>query len=150
MPADVVGAWRRQPVQTARQGWCCSACGRIYLVRRLRCPGCEGVDTLERGALPRRATAVAVCRAGGRVEHLDQTTGRKPAVLLEHEAGHLTCLVTATDDALDLRGELLRVVVRRIPLGALPPDEPIPYGIKAAADLSTRLRLKAEQKEKDD
>ena len=150
MAADVVGAWRRQPIQMTRQGWRCSACDRVYMVRRLRCPHCDATDRLEATALPRSAVAEAVCNAGARVEHLDQVTDRKPVVLLKHDHGRIACLVTATDGALPLRGESLRVVVRRIPLGHLPPGEPIPYGIKAAVDLSTRLRLKAEPEEEED
>ena len=41
-----------------------------------------------------------------------------------------------------LRGASVRLAVRRVPLGPIPPGEPIPYALKAALDLSTRLALK--------
>jgi hypothetical protein len=104
-----------------------------------------GVPT-ESVALP-RGSVQAVTAAGASVEHLDQVTGRKPAVLVELAggSGQLACLLQYADSVTllpHLRGASVRLAVRRVPLGPLPAGEPIPYALKAALDLTTRLELK--------
>jgi uncharacterized OB-fold protein len=144
--ANVVAAWRARSWALARQGWACPACGRVSLVRRRACAACGQVGAAQPAALARRGTVAAACSAGAAVEHLDQVTGRRAAVLVELEGGaRLACLL-AHADSLSLMGELVgqpvALAVRRIPL-ALADDEPIPYGIKAVLDLETRATLKA-------
>jgi hypothetical protein len=143
---SVVKMWRGRTALTGRSAWKCAGCGVLSLVRRRRCARCGalGVPT-ERAPLP-RATVAATTAAGASVEHLDQVTGRKPAALLELAggAGQLACLLQYADSVTllpQLRGASVRLAVRRVPLGPLPPGEPIPYALKAALDLSTRLEL---------
>ncbi len=144
---SVVKMWRRRTELTGRQGWKCAGCGVITLAQRRRCARCGalGLPT-ERTPLP-RGTVSAVTSAGASVEHLDQVTGKKPAVLvqLDGNAGLLACLLQYSDSVTllpHLRGASVRLAVRRVPLGPLPTGEPIPYAFKAALDLSTRLALK--------
>jgi hypothetical protein len=144
---SVVKMWRGRAQLTGRQGWKCGGCGALALVRRRVCARCGAVGVpTEQAALP-RATVQAVTAAGASVEHLDQVTGRKPAVLVELAggAGQLACLLQYADSVTllpQLRGASVRLAVRRVPLGPLPAGEPIPYALKAALDLTTRLGLK--------
>jgi hypothetical protein len=144
---SVVKMWRGRAELTGRTAWKCSGCGVLTLVRRRKCGACGAVGVpSERAPLP-RATVRAVTAAGASVEHLDQVTGRKPSVFLELDGGlgRLACLLQYADSVTllpQLRGASVRLAVRRVPLGPLPPGEPIPYALKAALDLSTRLSLK--------
>lgn len=148
---SVVSMWRRRAQRLARQGWACADCGRSFLVRRRACPVCGSVAGFRETPLPVRGTVRALTRAGASVEHLDQVTDHKPMVMLDLEGGHgfLTCLAAWSDAAIldSLRNASLRLTVRRIPLGHLPAGEPIPYGLKATADLRTRLDVKEAQKQ---
>jgi hypothetical protein len=146
---DVVGQWRRRAQLTGRQAWTC-VCGAISVVRRRACPQCGKKELMLR-PLPPRATATAVTISGASVEHLDQVTGRKPAALLELGSNaRLACLVADADArTIDgLRGASLRLVVRRLTL-ALDAEAPIPYGLKAAADVATRITLRKEKESKE-
>jgi uncharacterized OB-fold protein len=147
---NVVRLWRRRENTLGRQGWKCLGCGRLALVRRRACAACGSAKGFENAPLPARGKVAALTSAGMSVEHLDQTTPRKPSVLLDLGGGtRLACLLASVDsgDVMDhLRGADLRLAVRRIPLGHLSPDEPIPYGLKAAADLKTRASIKAAHK----
>ena len=144
---SVVKMWRNRAQLTGRNGWTCSGCSVVSLVRRRVCARCGAVGIpTEQVALP-RASVRAVTAAGASVEHLDQVTGRKPAVLVELAggAGQLACLLQYADSVTllpHLRGASVRLTVRRVPLGPLPAGEPIPYALKAALDLTTRLDLK--------
>lgn len=139
MSEDVVQTWRRRAQLTGRRAWSC-VCGAVSLVRRRACPKCGGVD-LQLRALAPEAKALAVTNAGATVEHLDQATGRKSAVLLDNG---IACLVADVDArTLDgLRGQSLRLVVRRLTLGRVDSADPIPYGLKAAASVATRATLR--------
>ena len=147
MSTSVVKMWRGRAHLTGRQAWKCTGCGALTLVRRRVCARCGAVGMpSERAPLP-RGDVRALTAAGASVEHLDQVTGRKPAVLVELAggAGKLACLLQYADSVTllpQLRGASVRFAVRRVPLGPLPPGEPIPYALKAALDLSTRLELK--------
>lgn len=143
---NVVKMWRRRAELTARTGLRCTGCGAVSLVRRRVCARCGSAAEPERVRLP-AGEIRAVTAAGLTVEHLDQVTGRKAAVWLELAggAGHLACLLQHADSVSLLphvRGAPVRLAVRRVPLGALPPGEPIPYALKASLDLRTRLARK--------
>jgi uncharacterized OB-fold protein len=146
---NVVATWRERAAALGRQGWRCAACGRIALARRRVCATCGKPARAERAALPARGTVVALCSAGAAVEHLDQVTGRRAAVLVELGGGqHIACLLAHADSIAllpALRGQPVRLAVRRMSL-AVPDGEPIPYGLKAAVDLETRSALKAQAK----
>ena len=146
MSHNVVASWRGRGALLGREGWRCAACGRLALARRRVCAACGAEGRAERAPLPRRGTVAAVSVAGAAVEHLDQVTGRKPAVLVELEGGaRIACLLAHADSvslAAAVRGQPVRLAVRRIPL-AVDASEPIPYGLKAALDLETRAALKA-------
>jgi uncharacterized OB-fold protein len=144
---NVVAAWRARTWALGRQGWACAACGRVSLARRRACAACGKAAGVRAVPLPGRGMVVALSPAGGAVEHLDQVTGRKAALLVELDGGQarIACLLTHADSLSllpELRGQPVRLVVRRIPL-ALGDSEPIPYGIKAALDLETRGALKS-------
>jgi uncharacterized OB-fold protein len=143
---NVVAAWRGRATALTRQGWACSACGRLSLARRRICAACGQLAGATVAALPRHGTVAALCPAGGAVEHLDQVTGHKAAVLVELDGGaRLACLLAHADSVslhARLRGEQVRLAVRRIPL-ATGAAEPLHYGLKAAVDLATRVRLVA-------
>ena len=143
---NVVAAWRGRAAALAREGWRCGGCGRLSLARRRICAGCGHAGEPAAAPLPRRGTVTALCPAGGAVEHLDQVTGHKAAVLVELEGGaRLACLLAHADSVSlhpRLRGEPVRLAVRRSPLGA-GEREPLQYGLKAAVDLETRVRLVA-------
>ena len=145
MSHNVVATWRGRGALLGREGWRCGACQRLSLARRRVCTGCGAVDRAERAPLPRRGTVTALSVAGAAVEHLDQVTGRKPAVLVELEGGvRIACLLAHADGmtlAAAVRGQPVRLAVRRIAL-AIDASEPIPYGLKAALDLETRAALK--------
>jgi uncharacterized OB-fold protein len=144
---NVVRMWRRRSVALARKGWKCAGCGRLALVKRLACPSCGSARGFEEAPLPQSGRAAALTSAGMSVEHLDQVTPRKASVLLDlGGAGRVAALLASVDsgDVMEkLRGQNLRLVVRKLALGHLPPGEPIPYGLKAAADLKTRSAIKA-------
>jgi uncharacterized OB-fold protein len=146
---NVVAAWRGRALTLARQAWACASCGRLTLARRRVCLACGSAGGTRPAPLPRRGTAVALCPAGAAVEHLDQVTTRRAALLVELDGGavpsRIACLLAHADSVSlmsQLRGEPVRLTVRRIPL-SLPPDAPIPYGLKASVDLDTRARLRA-------
>jgi len=142
---NVVATWRGRGALLGREGWQCGACKRFTLARRHVCAGCGAVGRAEAVPLPRRGTVSALSMAGAAVEHLDQVTGRKPAVMVELDGGaRIACLLAHVDSmtlAPSLRGQPVRLAVRRIPL-AVDASEPIPYGLKAALDLETRAALK--------
>lgn len=152
--SNVVATWRRRDLMLTRRGWRCADCGRTTLVRRLACPGCGATAEAERVPLARRGTVRAISSAGAGLERLDQTTSRRVVALLELEGGqNIACLVAHADTVTltsALRGQTLRLAVRRIPLGPLAEDEPIPYGLKATLDLSTRQVLKSRTETEDD
>ncbi|HLU65541.1 MAG TPA: hypothetical protein VKZ63_04670 [Kofleriaceae bacterium] len=143
--ANVVAAWRGRAALLGREGWACVACGRISLARRRACVACGSTAGAERAPLPRRGAVAALSPAGAAVEHLDQVTGRKAAVLVELDGGaRVACLLAHADSVslmAELRGQPVRLAVRRVPL-AVGAREPISYGMKAALDLETRSRLK--------
>jgi uncharacterized OB-fold protein len=143
---NVVAAWRDRAALLGRQAWICGACGRPSLARRRLCAACGAPAEARREPLPRRGTVVALSAAGAAVEHLDQVTGRKAAVLVELEGGgRVACLLAHADSVsllAHLRGQPVRLAVRRIPL-AVAGGDPIPYGLKAAVDLETRAAIKA-------
>jgi uncharacterized OB-fold protein len=151
MSHNVVASWRARAALLGRAGWRCAACGRLALAHRRVCTGCGAVGRAEPAPLPRRGTVAALSVAGAAVEHLDQVTARKPAVLVELEGGaRVACLLAHADSitlAAAVRGQPVRLAVRRIPL-AVAASEPIPYGLKAALDLETRAALKARDAEK--
>jgi uncharacterized OB-fold protein len=145
--SDVVAAWRARSWALGRRGWACPACGRVSLARRRVCAACGERGEAQPAALIRRGTVVATCAAGAAVEHLDQVSGRRSAVLVELDGGRtrLACLVAHADSVslLDaLVGQPVVLAVRRIPL-SLGDREPIPYGIKAVLELDSRSQLKA-------
>lgn len=144
--ANVVAAWRARSWALGRQGWACPACGRVSLVRRRACAACGQVGAAQPAALARRGTVVAACAAGAVVEHLDQVSGRRAAVLVELEGGaRLACLLAHADSLSlmdEIGGQTVALAVRRLSL-AVADDEPIPYGIKAVLDLETRAAIKA-------
>jgi hypothetical protein len=146
MSTNVVAMWRRRAQRLGRQGFACSACGHLYLVQRPVCPACDATAGFVAAPLPVRATVRAVCRAGASVEHLDQVSDQKAAVLLELPGGvgNLACLVASVDAPIldSLRDTSLRIGIRRMALGHVPTDEPIQYGLKAVADVQTRLAAK--------
>ncbi|HEY8143080.1 MAG TPA: hypothetical protein VIG06_10425 [Kofleriaceae bacterium] len=146
MSHNVVASWRGRGALLGREGWRCGACQQLSLARRRVCAGCGAVMRAEPAPLPRRGTVAALSMAGAAVEHLDQVTGKKPAVLVELEGGaRIACLLSHADSmtlAAALRGQPVRLAVRRIPL-AIDASEPIPYGLKAALDLETRAALKS-------
>jgi len=144
---SVVKMWRGRAQLTGRTAWKCTGCGVLSLVRRRRCARCGALGVQTERAPLGRGDVRAVTAAGASVEHLDQVTGRKPAVLIELAGGvgQLACLLQYADSVTllpHLRGASVRLAVRRVPLGPLPVGEPIPYALKAALDLSTRLELK--------
>ena len=143
--ANVVAGWRGRATALGRQGFRCSACGRRGSACRLVCPGCGARDSVEPAPMPRRGRVEALCQAGAAVEHLDQVTARKAAVMVELDGGgRVACLLAHADSIslmAEVRGQPVRLAIRRIPL-ALAPDAPIPYGFKAALDLDTRTALK--------
>jgi len=144
--ANVVKMWRKRGELTSRQGYRCAACKAVALVARRACANCGATGESERVPLP-GGEIRAVTAAGLAVEHLDQVTSRKAAVYIElsGSAGKLACLLQHSDSTSllpHLRGAPVRLAVRRVPLGPLPPGEPIPYALKAALDLRTRLALK--------
>ena len=145
MSQNVVATWRGRASLLGREGWQCGACMRFTLARRRVCSGCGALGRAEQAPLPRRGTVTALSLAGAAVEHLDQVTGRKPAVLVELEGGaRIACLLAHADSitlAAAVRGQPVRLAVRRISL-AVDASEPIPYGLKAALDLETRAALK--------
>ena len=62
----------------------------------------------------------------------------------------MVCLLSHADSLTlmpDLRGAPVRLAVRRMSL-AVDDGAPIPYGLKAAVDLTTRSELKAKAKAK--
>jgi uncharacterized OB-fold protein len=146
MSHNVVASWRGRAALLGREGWQCAACKRLSLARRRVCLGCGAVGKAERAALPRRGRVTALSVAGAAVEHLDQVTSKKPAVLVELEGGaRIACLLAHADSmtlAAAVRGQPVRLAIRRIPL-AIDGSEPIPYGLKAALDLETRAVLKS-------
>ena len=148
---NVVATWRDRAAALGRQGWRCAACGLVALARRRVCAACGAPARAERAALPGRGTVVALCAAGAAVEHLDQVTGRRAAVLVDLGGGQcIACLLAQADSIAllpALRGQPVRLAVRRMSL-AVPDGEPIPYGLKAAVDLETRGALKAQAKAK--
>jgi uncharacterized OB-fold protein len=149
---NVVASWRGRAAMLGRRGWACGACGRISLARRRVCAGCGAAAAMEQVALPRRGSVAALSPAGAAVEHLDQVSGRRAALLVELDGGRgrIACLLSHADSMTlfgELRGQPVRLAVRRIPL-ALGGDEPIPYGIKAALDLETRSALRSRVVEK--
>jgi uncharacterized OB-fold protein len=144
--ANVVKMWRGRGEMLGRQGFRCTGCGAVSLVRRRLCARCGAGAATERTGLS-GGEVRAVTAAGLTVENLDQVTGRKAAVWIELSggAGHLACLLQHSDSLSllpHLRGAPVRLCVRRVPLGPLPPGEPIPYALKAALDLRTRLAHK--------
>jgi uncharacterized OB-fold protein len=153
---NVVAMWRARAGALGREGWKCRACGRLSLVRRRLCAGCGALTEAVRAPLPRRGQVAALSSAGAAVEHLDQVTGRKPALLVvlagaSSEAGaRIACLLCHADSVSllgDLRGHPVRLAVRRISL-SLGDDEPIGYGVKAAVSLETRRQLMARRAER--
>jgi uncharacterized OB-fold protein len=150
MSRNVVATWRGRGALLGREGWQCGACKRFALARRHVCAGCGAVGRAERAPLARRGTVSALSMAGAAVEHLDQVTGRKPAVLIELDGGaRIACLLAHADSmtlAAAVRGKPVRLAVRRLSL-AVDASEPIPYGVKAALDLETRAALKADAAE---
>ncbi len=146
MSHNVVASWRGRGALLGRDAWRCRGCQHLSLARRRVCVACGQETAVERAPLPRRGTVAALSVAGAAVEHLDQVTGKKPAVLVELEGGtRIACLLAHADSmtlAAALRGQPVRLAVRRIPL-AIDASEPIPYGLKAALDLGTRAALKA-------
>jgi uncharacterized OB-fold protein len=147
--SNVVATWRDRAGALGRQGWRCAACGRIALARRRLCAACGQPARAERAELPRRGTVAAVCNAGAAVEHLDQVTGRRAALWIELGGGaRVACLLAHADSIAllgELRGQPVRLAVRRMSL-AVADGDPIPYGLKAAVDLETRIALKAKVK----
>jgi uncharacterized OB-fold protein len=144
---NVVASWRERRTMLAREGWACTACHRVSLARRRVCSACGALAVARQVPLARTGVVAALCAAGGAVEHLDQVTGRKAAVLVELDGGRagIACLLAHADSVSlmgELRGQRVRLAVRRIPL-AVPDSDPIPYGFKAALDLDTRAALKA-------
>jgi hypothetical protein len=142
---NVVKMWRQRGVLLGRRAWTCTGCGRPALVKRRVCAGCGQAAPLEQRRLPATGTVVAATSAGAAVEHLDQVTGRKDAVLVEIEGGlRLPCLLASSDSALlpALEGETVRLSVRKQALGETSSDEPIAYVIKASVDLATRQAIK--------
>ena len=142
---NVVHMWRRRGAILTRNGEQCSACGAMFLVKRRACPACASTAGFATTPLPLRANVEALCSSGASVEHLDQVTSRKPSVFLNLDGvGRIACLVADVDGGkLDaLRGQTLKLVVRKLALGHLPTSEPIPYGLKAAAELTTRRALR--------
>lgn len=142
---NVVKMWRLRGELSKRHGFRCAGCGNIALVERRKCPKCGSQEKPVSAPLP-RGTVRAVTNAGASVEHLDQVTGRKAAVLveLEGQAGHIACLLQHADSLTLLphvRGASVRFGVRRAVLGPLPLGEPIPYTLKAVLDLRTRVSL---------
>jgi uncharacterized OB-fold protein len=146
MSHNVVATWRGRGALLGREGWQCAACKHIALARRRICVACGAEARALPAPLPRRGIVTALSVAGAAVEHLDQVTGKKPAVLVELEGGtRIACLLAHADSislAAAVRGQPVRLAVRRIPL-AIDDSEPIPYGLKAALDLETRAALKA-------
>lgn len=136
-------AWRLRGVLTRRCGFGCPSCGRIAIVRRRRCV-C-GASPGEFRALPRAGVAEAVTRAGTSLERLDQVRHRCVAVVLRIASSRLACLIADTDAALcdKLRGQPLRLAIRAIGRQSAERNEPLRYGLKAAADLQTRRILLA-------
>jgi uncharacterized OB-fold protein len=117
------------------------------MVRRLSCPRCESAEGFEEVALPSSGEVLALTVAGQRMEELDQVRSRRAACLLALPGGgRLACLLSDADVDLApsvLRGAFLRVAVRRMSAEADSAAEPITYGIKAVADLRTRLASRA-------
>src|SRR5690606_41517006 len=97
-----------------------------------------------RAPWPGRGAAAALSPAGAGVEHLDQVTGRKAAVLVELDGGaRVACLLAHADSVslmAELRGQPVRLAVRRAPLAGGAP-EPSAYGMTAALDPETRSPL---------
>jgi len=147
--SNVVQAWRRRGQLLTRNAWQCPDCFALAQVRRRACLACGSAAPVRQAALPATGQVVALTLAGAAVEHLDQVTARKPAVWVRlGQAGPTMACLAAHADSFRLlgalRGRQVRLVVRRIPLGALPNDEPIPYGVKVALDLAQRTALKQE------
>lgn len=146
--ADVVARWRDRALALGRQGWRCDGCGAVALVRRRRCAACGG-EAIARAPLARTGVVRAASNAGAVVEHLDQVSGRKAAVWIELEGGGaMACLLAHADSVSllgEVRGQPVRLAVRKQVLGEGDPAAPIPYGIKAALALETRAALKAKQ-----
>lgn len=148
---NVVATWRDRAAALGRQGWRCAACARISLARRRICAACGQPARAVRAGLPRQGTVTAVCGAGAAVEHLDQVTSKRAALMVELAGGQrVACLLSHADSISllsELRGQKVRLAVRRMSL-AVPDGDPIPYGMKAAVDLETRaalVRAKAEK-----
>lgn len=145
---NVVASWRERAASLGRQGWRCSGCGRLGSACRLVCPGCGARGAAQPAPMPRRGQVLALCPAGAAVEHLDQVTAKKAAVLVELDGGgRVACLLAHADSVslmTEVRGQPVRLAIRRIPL-QLAPGAPIPYGFKAALDLDTRRALKEKQ-----
>jgi uncharacterized OB-fold protein len=144
---NVVARWRERSTLLGRDGWQCSACQQRSLVARRLCAGCGAEASMVRAAMPRRGRVAAACLAGAAVEHLDQVTGRKAALLVELDGGgRIACLLAQTDAVSlwpSIHDQPVRLTVRRMALGPIDEAEPIPYGLKAALDLETRAALKA-------
>lgn len=145
--ANVVARWRERGLALGRKGWACPACGKLALVRRRLCTGCGSTEAMAPAPLAPRGVVRAASLAGAAVEHLDQVTSRKAAVWVELDGGgQLSCLIGHADSVSlfgELRGQPVRLAVRKMELGEGHGAAPLHYGLKVALDLDTRIVLKS-------
>jgi hypothetical protein len=114
-------------------------------VRRRACATCGSAEPAIAAALPRGGTVLARTVAGAAVEHLDQVSDRKATVLVDLGGLRISCLVAHSDSVslMDrLRGQKVRLTVRKTLLGEHHGSAPIAYTLKASLDHETRVALK--------
>lgn len=144
MHTNVVHSWRSRGLLLQRQGWHCTKCDKLALVRRRCCSLCQST-ALERIPLPRKGILTALCLSGEVIETLDQLSQLLLVGLVKiNDNSTIACQIgysrPVKKQLASLHNKPCRLAVRKLHT-QIAATAPLSYGLKAVFDLAVLKQL---------